>query len=136
MRSRTWFGCTAVLLVAVLLAVLVVGCASRTGQQDAAAVATRFLDAAGRGDTEMACALLTPRTREDLATADGQPCEQSLPTDRLGGSVEQVDAWSDWARVNTADSSVFLTEFNSGWLVSAAGCEPNGDAPYRCVVGG
>jgi hypothetical protein len=55
---------------------------------------------------------------------------------RLGGSVEQVDAWSDWARVSTEDSSVFLTEFDSGWLVSAAGCEPNGDAPYRCVVGG
>jgi hypothetical protein len=131
MSSRTWFGGTAVVCVAVLA-----GCASQSGQQDAATVAARFLDAAGRGDTEAACALLTPRTREDFAVSDGQPCEQSLPADRLGGSVKQVDTWSDWAQVSTEDGSVFLTEFSSGWLVSAAGCQPNGDAPYRCVVGG
>lgn len=131
MTSRIRLGCTVVLCAAGL-----VGCASQSDQEDAASVAARFLDAAGRGDPGAACALLTPPTREDLAVADGQPCEQSLPTDRLGGSVEQVDAWSDWARVSTEDSSVFLTEFDSGWLVSAAGCEPNGDAPYRCVVGG
>jgi hypothetical protein len=131
MRSRARFGGIAVVGVAVLA-----GCASQSGQQDAATVATRFLDAAGRGDAEVACALLTPRTREDLATSDGQPCEQSLPTDRLGGSVKRADTWSDWARVSTEDSAVFLTEFDSGWLVSAAGCQPNGDAPYRCVVGG
>lgn len=117
-------------------AAVLASCASQSGQQDAASVAARFLDAAGRGDTEAACALLTPRTREDLAVSDGQPCEQSLPTDRLGGSVEQADTWSDWAQVTTEDSSVFLTEFNSGWLVSAAGCQPNADAPYHCVVGG
>jgi len=29
-----------------------------------------------------------------------------------------------------------LTEFESGWLVAAAGCAPEQDAPYRCVVGG
>jgi hypothetical protein len=121
----------------VVCVAVLVSCASQSGQQDAATVAARFLDAAGRGDTEAACALLTPRTREDLATSDGQPCEQSLPTDRLGGgSVREADTWSDWALVSTEDSSVFLTAFGSGWLVSAAGCQPNGDAPYRCVVGG
>lgn len=131
MTSRTRLGCTAVLCVVTL-----VGCASSSRQQDAATVAARFLDAVRRGDTEAACALLTPRTREDLAVSEGQPCEQSLPTDRLGGSVKQADTWSDWALVTTEDSSVILTEFNAGWLVSAAGCQPNGDAPYRCVVGG
>jgi len=131
MRSRVRVGCTAVLCV-----VSLVGCASQSGQEDAASVAVRFLDAAGRGDTGTACALLTPRTREDLAVSDGQSCEQSLPTDRLGGAVKRADTWSDWALVSTEDSSVFLTEFDSGWLVSAAGCQPNGDAPYRCVVGG
>jgi hypothetical protein len=131
MRSCVPVGCTAVVCVAVLAS-----CTSQSGQEDAASVAARFLDAAGRGDTGAACALLTPRTREDLAVSDGQSCEQSLPTDRLGGSVKQVDTWSDWALVNTEDSSVFLTEFDSGWLVSAAGCQLNGDAPYRCVVGG
>jgi hypothetical protein len=115
---------------------VLVSCASQSDQQDATSVATRFLDAAGRGDTEAACALLTPRTRADLATSDGQPCEQSLPTDRLHGSVKGADTWSDWALVSTEDGSVFLAEFDSGWLVSAAGCQPNGDAPYRCVVGG
>jgi hypothetical protein len=131
MRPRARLGCIAVVCVAVLAS-----CTSQSAQQDAATAATQFLDAAGRGDTEAACALLTPRTREDLAASDGQPCEQSLQTDRLGGVVTQADTWSDWAQVQTDDDVLFLTEFQSGWLISAAGCQPNGDAPYRCVVGG
>ncbi|MFL6141458.1 MAG: hypothetical protein ACJ72N_06250 [Labedaea sp.] len=123
-------------LVGMLLAVLT-GCANQDGEQQAAGVAARFLDAAGRGDTATACALLTPRVREDQAVAEGQSCARSLPVDRLrGGAVTGTDVWSEWARVSTDGGAVFLTEFDSGWLVTAAGCQPNGDAPYRCVVGG
>jgi hypothetical protein len=119
-----------------LMAVLLAGCADKTGEQDASGVAARFLDATGRGDTRAACALLTPRVREDLLVSGGQSCEQSLPVDRLRGTVTEADVWSDWAQVNTDGGSVFLTEYESGWLVTAAGCQPNGDAPYHCVVGG
>jgi hypothetical protein len=120
---------------ALVCAAVVAGCASQTSQQEAQRAATRFLDAVGGGDTETACALLTPRTRTELVTSDG-PCGQSLPTDELGGTVLHADTWSDWAQVSTDDGTLFLTEFESGWLVEAAGCRPNGDAPYHCVVGG
>ena len=108
-------------------------CASQSDQDDAATTASRFLDAA-RTDQAAACALLTPRTRAELETSEGQPCEQALPD--LGGSVRQADTWSDRARVVTDSGAVYLTEFDTGWLVSAAGCRPDGDAPDFCVLGG
>jgi hypothetical protein len=124
-------GCTVVLSAAVLA-----GCANQTGEQDASKVAAQFLDAAGRGDGQTACALLGPKTRDDLEVSNGQPCSQSLPMDRLQGTVGNASVWSDWAQVSTNGGALFLTEFDSGWLITAAGCKPNGDAPYRCVLGG
>jgi hypothetical protein len=114
------------------------GCATGTAEQEASAAAERFLTAVEGGDAEAACALLTPRTREELAVSDGQPCAESLPADRLGGgaTVRDVSVWSGWARVNTDNDALFLAEFETGWLIAAAGCQPNGDAPYQCVVEG
>jgi len=120
-----------------MCAVALSGCASQSTRDEAMTAAGRFLDAVSRSDTRAACALLTPRTREDLAASEGQSCTKSLPTDRLGGRAESADTWSDQAVVRTGDGTLFLTEFDSGWLVSAAGCRPGGeDAPYKCVVGG
>ena len=124
-------GCPAVLCAAVLA-----GCANQTGERDASTAAAQFLDAAGRGDGQTACALLVPKTRDDLEVSNGQPCARSLPVDRLHGTVAAASVWSDWAQVSTDGGALFLTEFDSGWLITAAGCQPNGDAPYRCVVGG
>lgn len=123
-------------LVAVCAALLT-GCASEAGERDASTVAVQFVRAAGAGDTPTACALLTPKARDDLVASEGRPCAESLPADRLGaGPVRGVDVWSDQAQVTTDAGTVFLTEFDDGWLVSAAGCRPNGAAPYLCVVGG
>jgi hypothetical protein len=122
--------------VVVICLVVLTGCASQSGRDGATGVATRFLDAVASADAEAACALLSPRTREDLTTSDGAPCAEVLPTDRLGGTVRDADTWSDQAVVTTDHSTLFLTEFDSGWRVSAAGCEPDGEEPYRCVVGG
>jgi uncharacterized lipoprotein NlpE involved in copper resistance len=122
--------------VAMVGAVVLAGCASQTEQDAAMATATRFLDAVARSDTAAACELLTAQTRDELVTADGQSCARALPADRLGGTVESADSWSDQALVKTDRGALFLTEFDSGWLVSAAGCVADGDAPYRCVVGG
>jgi hypothetical protein len=116
-------------------AFLATGCADDGARSDASDTAARFLLAARDGDTETACALLTPRTREDLVTSDG-PCAEALPADELIGTVTGTDTWSEWAKVDTDGGTVFLTEFDSGWLVSAAGCTPDRDAPYHCLVGG
>lgn len=123
-------------ILAALCAATLVGCASGTAQDEASTVAEHFLDAVAHGDSGTACALLTPRTRQDLVDSDGAPCHQSLPTDRLAGTVRHADTWSDWTKVDTDHGSLFLTEFESGWLVAAAGCRPETDAPYHCVVGG
>jgi hypothetical protein len=111
------------------------GCANETGEHDASSAAARFLSATGGGDTRAACALLAPAVRDDLAASEGESCEDALPADRLRGAVTGVEVWSDRARVSTEGGTVFLTEFDDGWRITAAGCRPNGDAPYRCVVG-
>lgn len=127
----TRFGCSVTLWVAALA-----GCASQSSEQDASQAAIRFLEAASNSDGAAACALLLPKTRDDLMVSEGQPCAESLPMDRIHGTVREASVWSDWAKVTTDQGALFLTEYESGWLVSAAGCESNGDAPYRCVVGG
>jgi hypothetical protein len=127
---------TRVSCTALVGAAMLAGCASSGGERDASTVVSQFFDAAGRGDGQAACALLAPKTQDDLQTSDGQPCTESLPMDRLHGTVRQASVWSNWAQVSTEDGAVFLTEFDSGWLITAVGCQPNGDAPYRCVVGG
>lgn len=114
---------------------VVAGCAAQDARSDARDAATRFLAAAENGDAAAACALLAPRTREDLETADG-PCADALPADELRGPVTAVDTWSGRAKADTAQGTVFLAEFESGWRVSAAGCAAEEDAPYRCLVGG
>jgi hypothetical protein len=123
------------LVVGALAAGTLVGCAAQSDQDSAATAAARFLDAA-RTDPARACALLTPHTRAELETSENARCGRALPTDGLGGAVRHTDTWSDQARVDTDGGVVFLSEFESGWLVSAAGCRPNGEAPYLCVLGG
>lgn len=120
---------------AVVCAIVLAGCAAEGARSAAADTATRFLTAAADGDMAAACALLTPRTRADLVSSDG-PCEESLPAGELTGTVSGSDTWSEWAKVDTATGALFLTEFESGWLVSAAGCQPEQDALYRCLLGG
>ena len=116
-------------------AIATAGCASQGERDEAAGTATRFLQAAQDGDAETACALLTPRTRDDIVTEDG-PCPSALPANELTGTVTGADTWSDWAKVDTETGSLFLARFESGWLVSAAGCRPDENAPYHCLVGG
>jgi hypothetical protein len=121
----------------VLCGLLLAGCAG-SAEPDAQRAATGFLDAAGRDDGEAACALLTPRTRTELSTSEGQSCAEALPADRIQpGTVRSVQVWSGWAQVDTDANTLFLTEFDDGWRVSAAGCTPADESePYRCVVGG
>ena len=100
-------------------------------------MASSFLAAAAAHDTATACTLLTPRTREELATSDGASCTDALPADRLRDvPVGSAQVWSDWAKVDTPAGAIFLTELDNGWRVAAAGCTPRGESlPYKCVVG-
>ena len=52
------------------------------------------------------------------------------------GAVTQLEVWGDTAQAHLAGDTVFLLRFPDGRRVSAAGCVPQGDAPYRCEVRG
>jgi hypothetical protein len=123
--------------VAAVCALFVAGCGAGDRDQAVTQVTATFLAATDRGDTQTACSLLTPRTRENLSTSDGTPCADALPADRLHTApVGTSQVWSDWAKVDTQAGTVFLTELDDGWHVAAAGCVSRGESlPYRCVVG-
>jgi len=118
---------TAMRLGSLLIATLLVGgCGS--GTEDLVRRAAQdFSSAVADGDGARACGLLTEQAREN---ADCAALE--VP----GGPVEQVEVWGDAARVRTAGDVLFLRELAVGWRVSGAGCEPRGDRPHECEVGG
>jgi hypothetical protein len=40
--------------------------------------------------------------------------------------------WGDNAQVRLTGDTLFLTRTDAGWKVAAAGCVPQGEAPYLC----
>ncbi|MDU0287776.1 hypothetical protein [Saccharothrix longispora] len=106
--------------------VLVGGCGSGT-EDLVRQAAGDFAAAVAAGESARACDMLTEEARED---ADCAALEVA------GGEVEQVEVWGDAARVRLGDDVLFLRELAVGWRISGAGCEPRGDRPHRCEVGG
>lgn len=124
--------------LAVLCVLVIAGCGGvDERRQTAANAAGRFIAAVQSGDLVAACALLTPKTRDDLLT-DAPDCAEALSSQTLPTSpVGEVSVWGDRAQVRTDAGALFLVETESGWKVAAAGCEPRGEnLPYRCAVGG
>lgn len=107
-------------------ALLLSGCGSGT-EDLVRRAAEDFASAVTAGDSTRACDLLTEEARDNTDCA---------ALDVAGGPVQQVEVWGDAARVRTADDVLFLRELAAGWRVSGAGCEPRGDRPHECEVGG
>ncbi|RBY89436.1 hypothetical protein [Blastococcus sp. TF02A-30] len=113
---------------------LLTGCAG-AAEDDVRAVTTAFEDPAG--DPADRCAMLAPATRAALESDESAPCADAidqLPLD--GGEVTAVEVWGGDAQVRIGDDVVFLTETGAGWKVTAAACEPRGEAPYDCELEG
>jgi hypothetical protein len=118
-------GCTALALS---------GCASASGP-DAEHVATAFEDPAT--DPQARCDLLAPATLQTLESDESAACADAIGQLALpGGAVRSSEVWGGGAQVRLAGDTVFLTETDDGWKVTAAGCEPQGEAPYDCEVEG
>jgi hypothetical protein len=127
-RSAQLIRCGALLGLAVVLA----GCSSAQ-QPELEKVATAFED--GSGDPGARCDLLAPKALESLEQDQSESCDQAIGQLSLpGGAVRSVEVWGGDAQVKLAGDTLFLTETHAGWRVSAAGCRPNGDAPYDCEV--
>jgi hypothetical protein len=115
-----------------LAALLVTGCAS-TQEPEVQRVATAFEDSGG--EAEARCDLLTPKAQAALEESESASCADAigqLPLD--GGDVRSVQVWGGNGQVKLSGDTVFLTETQAGWKVSAAACKPNTDAPYDCEV--
>jgi hypothetical protein len=116
------------------LAVLLTGCSSAS-EPDVARVAAAFEDPAG--DPQARCELLAPATLATFEADASARCADALGQAPLpGGQVRAVEVWGGDAQVRLGGDTVFLTETDAGWRVTAAGCEPRGEEPYDCEVEG
>ncbi|UQX03792.1 hypothetical protein [Streptomyces sp. RerS4] len=117
----------------------VTACGASAARTDGARDAGRaFLGAVAAADHAAACDLLAPETREQVVEDEKKACalaltDQRLPVDRADHAVE---VYGRQAVFRAAGQTLFLSQFADGWKVVAAGCTPQGDKPYRCVVKG
>jgi hypothetical protein len=125
--------------VAALVPLLLTGCGS---PRDPAALATaRTFLGYSADDPAAACALLAPATRSALADEAGD-CVRALADAELGATGARtgpadVVVQGHSARVALDGTALFLSLFDDGWRVSAAGCHrPSCDAarPAECAV--
>jgi hypothetical protein len=122
---------------AIIVAPLLTGLSGCSPAPDArvGAVVEQFYGAVRDGRGEAACALLAPRTVEEMAVG-GDDCAEAVVKLPPPGATRVVRVWGNEAQVRLAADTVFLHRFHQGWRVRAAGCRPRGDEPYLCVVGG
>ncbi|MGX1159936.1 hypothetical protein FBY31_1703 [Arthrobacter sp. SLBN-100] len=144
MRSRTRFDAGAagrpgnyVAAVAGIAALLAVsGCApDGTAPADAA---QEFHQDLAASDWSAACNMLQSDTREKTAQEQESTCEDHLRNLQIQepGTLARTEIYGRGAFVEFENDAVFLAAAEGGWKVTAAGCTPNGDAPYTCEVGG
>jgi hypothetical protein len=118
--------------------VLLTACgAAGRSQQGAASAAAQSFERAASADPAQACALLAPKTRQDLE-ADG-PCAKVLPEQDLphATAVRRTQVYGTDAITELSGDTLFLALFPDGWRVTAAGCKPDGAGrPYDCIVKG
>ena len=132
-------GTASALVVGLPVALVLGGCGADVERQEAAATADAFA-ADVAADPAAACALLAPRTLESVEQ-DGRRCVQALPEADLPGPGERgtVSVAGHSAQVRYAQETVFLSLFDDGWRVTAAGCartSTDPSVPYECTVEG
>lgn len=126
-------------VMASTLLLFVAGCSSVDDRQAAAsAAAARLLTAVQNGDGQTACAVLAPATAAEVVQSAGEDCPRAILDEDLPdpGVVTAAAVYGQQAQVRTSSDTVFLAVFPGGWRVVAAGCTPQGDQPYDCVVQG
>ncbi|WP_158717878.1 hypothetical protein [Streptomyces sp. NRRL F-2664] len=134
--ARRVFGAGA---AAGLAAAVLAGCGASAVRVDGARQAVRVFEAAlASHDYAAACAVLAPVTRSQLEQDEKQPCAQALGGQELpvSAAIGTPEVYGRQALVRAGGETLFLSQFTGGWRVVAAGCTPQGEAPYRCLVKG
>jgi ketosteroid isomerase-like protein len=113
------------------------GCGVTPGTDPVARTADAWLSAVRAKDTAALCRLVTPAAAQSAETGD-ETCTQALGDLDLPGAgpVGAIQVWSDRAQVQAGGDTLFLTEVDGRWLVSAAGCTGQADRPYDCDLEG
>jgi len=134
-------GSVGLFVLLVPLAFALGGCASPEAAS-AGSAASRFVDVASK-DPNAACALLAPRTREKAAENGDGDCAKGLRSAEISSSPSGSDVPPEvaghTALVTTGGQTVFLTLFEDGWKVLAAGCTRVSEdeaVPYDCALQG
>ncbi|MEU9145423.1 hypothetical protein [Streptomyces sp. NPDC048349] len=122
-----------------MLAVFLTGCGASGARVDGARDAGRaFEQALASRHYGAACDLLAPETRAQLEEDEKQECAKALEGQELpvSGAVNGAEVYGRQALVRADGETLFLSLFTGGWRVVAAGCTPQEDKPYQCVVKG
>jgi hypothetical protein len=124
--------------VLVLAALVLTGCAGGSRAESAESSARAFEQAVSQGDGAAACGLLAPETAAEVAQAAGSSCAQGVVGEDLpdGGAVQDSSVWGRSAQVRMSADTLFLSHFDGGWRVLAAGCTARPGKPYDCTVQG
>ncbi|MCD7438344.1 hypothetical protein K4B79_08870 [Streptomyces lincolnensis] len=125
--------------VAVVLAATVGACGTVSERRDDVREATRaFQQHLADGAYDRVCAALAPGTVEELEHSAGSPCAEALGEEAppRGGALRGVDVYGNQARAVLATDTLFLSRFDSGWKIVAAGCTERPGQPYRCRIKG
>lgn len=117
------------------LAAAAAGCSDSTAPAEAA---REFYRAVVAQDGAAACALLAPKTRQELEQSAQKPCDQAILEEDIppADAVRSAERFGNLSQVRFGQETAFLAEFPGGWLVTAAGCTPVPDHPYDCQVKG
>ncbi len=129
---------TAAALAAVVSSASALTACGSTTDSEAAEVADEFHAALVDREWSAACAMLAPATRSELKQSSGKACAKAIVAERLPTPTnpESTDVFDTAAAVQYPGETVFLTRFDDGWKVIAAGCKPRSPHPYDCTISG
>jgi hypothetical protein len=118
------------------LALALSGCGRDGDRQSVRAVVDGFYAAVRDHHGDRACVLLRPDTRKALEQQESESCSKAVDKLHLGdGRPAGVNVFSTDASVElVGGDTVFLGDSPSGWQISAAGCQPQGEKPADCEV--
>lgn len=140
MRSRRSVFLTTTAIACLALAGCSAGGSARAGAE---ATAEHFARAIADGDGTRACSLLVPDAREAVETTTRAGCDDGVLRLGLGdrqrstsGGTTSAKVYGRAAIVEEPHDTVFLARSGGTWLVRAAGCTPQQDAPYDCTLDG
>lgn len=119
--------------VTVIAAALLLSACASVEQPEVDQVASAFAAA----DPAARCNMLAPATVVALEAQWSMSCVQAMAQLSLPeGAVVSSTVWGDKAQVRLEGDTVFLTRTSTGWKITAAGCQSQGDAPYVCRLEG